>query len=505
MLKKSVSPSRIIKSFTTYFLCLLAFSAFSQSTAKPKIRVEKMEYASNSSVMESLNGASPNYVFRVILAKDALIAEKMKQSVISAIKSRWDAVVLNSQWKMKDFFTHNNPPILTTKLKKGIPGNWHLFFQVIDNGPYPINNNSSNSTFSQQSLSVNLEHTSYYIQIKAVIFDGDNGSLIFSKEMMVEMQPSLVPDGQVLLRKLPALTDSFLQAFDSAVQNFFSITSQKELKLEITPACLFLDSDKTLAKFQKLNFVSENDSTIELLQLKQKWIVKNTSIQKTKRINNFGNNLFNSSFTLLTGLPTEKIRAMGYLSKFSFIDTNENISYFCEVPFTMERREEREREVSRDDQGGKSYDNYLNGQRSVTRFVDPNQIIYLIRERDTIGSFKIRIGDDVKSKKHFSQSWDGINESTINAIPEDWNNPTSDQNRQSTPFVLEGALNKIPFVIEKSKLGNQIDIEINNQEIMTLKIYNNKPVFGLLHSPVIDKKVFNFLMMLSTLPFNSIL
>ena len=117
-----------------------------------------------------------------------------------------------------------------------------------------------------------LDNAPYHMRFKALIVDGNNESIIFSNEMIVEMQRSLVPDGQILLRKIPALTESFLQAFDKAVQNFFSSTPQKELKLEVTPACLFLDVDKTLAKVQKLNFVAKNDSLIEQLQLKQEWI-----------------------------------------------------------------------------------------------------------------------------------------------------------------------------------------------------------------------------------------
>lgn len=75
----------------------------------------------------------------------------------------------------------------------------------------------------------------------------------------------------------------------------------------------------------------------------------------------------------------------------------------------------------------------------------------------------------------------------------------------TSPYILEGELYKIPFVIENSKAGNQTNLEINGQEMATLKIYNKKPVFGLLYSTPTDEKVFNVLMMLSTLQFNSIL
>ena len=90
-------------------------------------------------------------------------------------------------------------------------------------------------------------------------------------------------------------------------------------------------------------------------------------------------------------------------------------------------------------------------------------------------------------------------------MPEFWNNSASEQNKYISPFVLEGELNKVPFLIENSKAGNQTDIEINGQEIMTLKIYNTKPVFGLLYPNSADEKMVNILMMLSSIPFNSTL
>ena len=90
-------------------------------------------------------------------------------------------------------------------------------------------------------------------------------------------------------------------------------------------------------------------------------------------------------------------------------------------------------------------------------------------------------------------------------MPESWFNTPYQQNREATPYILEGELYKTPFIIEKSKAGNQVDIKIKEQDVATLKIYNNLPVFGLLYSPPTDEKVFSVLMMLSTMPFNSIL
>jgi len=508
MLKTSVNNIKIIKSFATYILCLLACDAFSQTTEKQTIRVEKMEYVYYPYIAESINGLNSLANSRVILATDAAIAEKMKQSVLSAINNRWNATILNPQFKMNEIDLLFKTAKFKTNIKTKIPGSWHLFFQVYDNGSYPITDKKkslfSNILDSPPAFE-SLDYAPYYIRFKALIIDGSNGAEIFSKEMMLEMQRSTVPDGQILLRKVPALTDSFLQAFDNAVQNFFSNTPQNELKLEVTPACLFLDVDKTLTKAQKLNFLTKNDSILEQLQLKREWIIQKLSVKKTKRVNHFGDNLFNSTLTSLTGFGTEKIRAMGYLMKFGFTDIVENTHYYCEIPFIEETREIKQREVTRDSNGNKSYSTYLTGESNSIKYVNPDKIFYLIREKDTIGSFKIIAKEGVVTTNHFSQSWDGKNESTITTIPENWNNTPSDQSRLSIPYVLEGELYKVPFSIEKSKAGNQIDIEINRQETATLKIYNNLPVFGLLYSPPSDEKLFYILMMLSSLPFNSIL
>ncbi|WP_264565965.1 hypothetical protein [Flavobacterium sp. N3904] len=502
-MKSSFNITKTIHSGATYLLCLLTFSSFSQSTEKQTIRIEKMEYAYNPSIVESNGGFNSFSNSRVILPINAEIAEKMKQSVLRALDKRWNAVVLNPQWDFKEISPYNKPPKFKTNLKKEAPGSWHLFLQVIDNGPYPITGKSS-SPFNPYPAFESLDYAPYYLQFKVSLIDGNNESVLFSNEMTVEMQRSTVPAGQILLRKLPALTDSYLQAFDTAIQTLFAASPQSELKLNVTPVCLFLDTDKTLANAKKLNFVTKDDSIIELIQLKQKWIIQNSKTRKTKRKNNFGYNLFNSTLTTLTGLSTDKIRAMGYVTKFGFIDTNDNAHYFCEVHFIEETREEKEREVTRDANGTKVYSNYLNGNLNVNRSLDSNKMCYLIREKDTIAHFKITIGNRADSKKHFSQYWDGKDESTISPMPELWNNSASGQNWYISPFTLEGEVNNVPFIIENSKAGNQIDIEISGQEIMTLKIYNNKPVFGILYSNSADEKVTNLLMMLSTMPFNSI-
>jgi hypothetical protein len=503
MSKNKTHSIKIIKKFTVFFLCFFPFGVHSQSTEKQVIRVEKMEYAYNPNLIESTNEDLLVYFPRVILANDDLVAEKMKQSVLLAINNRWKSIILNPQWKMNSGFLFNRPPRFKTKFKNGVSGSWHLFFQVIDNGPYPIDEHMS--PFQTFPSIENLDYAPYHMKIKALIVDGSNDAVIFSNEMALEMQRTPVPTGQILLQRIPGLTDSFLQAFDKAIQLFFSESPQKELKLEITPACLFLDVDKTLAKAQKLNFVSTNDSIIELLQLKMEWVIQNSRTEKTKRKNNFGNNLFNSSLTLLTGLETDKIREMGYQTTFSFTDLNEMGHYYCKIPFTEERREGKEREVTRDSNGHKSYENYLNGELNVSHFIDPKQIIYLIREKDTIGSFKITMGNNPNNKNQISQCWDGKNESTITSIPESWFNTTYQQSSDTNPYILEGELYKTPFIIEKSKAGNQVDIKIKDQDVATLKIYNTKPVFGILCAPPTDEKVFTVLMMLASIPINSIL
>ncbi|AOW08822.1 hypothetical protein [Flavobacterium gilvum] len=503
-LKNYFNTTKTVKSFAIFWLCLIPFELFSQSAEKQAIQVEKMEYTYNSSISETENGSNSFSNTRIILADNPEIADKMKQSILTAINNRWNTVVSNPKWDFKEISRNNKSPKFKTELKKGTPGNWHLFLQVIDRGPYPITD-KSNLFFNTYPPFESLDYAPYFLQFKVSIVDGNNGSSIFSNEMMVEMKRTAVPAGQILLQKLPAFTDSFLQAFDKAVQTLFAPASQSELKLDVTPACLFLDTDKTLAKAKKLNFVSKNDSVIELIQLKQEWIVQNSKTRKTKRVNNFGNNLFNTVLTSSTGISSDKIRAMRYITKFSFTDTNDNAHYFCEIPFIEETRQEKERETSRDADGTKTYNNHLNGNKSVTRIFEPKQLYYLIREKDTIAHFKITKGNRFSSKNHFSQYWDGKNESTISKMPEFWNNPSSEQNKYPNPFVLEGELNKLPFVIENSKAGNQIDIEISGQEIMTLKIYNNKPVLGLMYPNTADEKTTNILLMLSTMPFNLIL
>jgi len=268
MSKTKVHIYRIICFITKSFLCLSTCVAYSQSTEKQIIRVEKMEYAFNPNLVERYNEVGPIYTSRILLANDPSVAEKMRLSVLSAINNRWSSIVLNPKWDMNSGFLFNKAPRFKSKLRKGIPGSWHLFFQVIDNGPYPIDDKHL-SPFKLFPDLETLDYAPYNLKIKALIVDGSNEAVIFSNEMTILMQRNKVAVGQILLQKVPALPDSFLQAFDKAIQQFFLEPSQKELTLEIVPACLFLGVDKALHEAKKLNFVSKNDSIIEQLQLKK--------------------------------------------------------------------------------------------------------------------------------------------------------------------------------------------------------------------------------------------
>jgi hypothetical protein len=244
-----------------------------------------MEYDFNPNLVESYIDIAPIYSSRIVLVNDPLVAEKMRLSVLSAINNRWNSIVLNPKWDLNSGFLFNKPPRFKSKLRKGVPGSWHLFFQVIDNGPYPIDDTHI-SPFKLFPDFETLDYAPYNLKIKALIVDGSNEAVIFSNEMTVYLQRTKVPVGQILLQKVPALTDSFLQAFDKAIQEFFSESLPKELTLEIKPACLFLGVDKVLDKAQKLNFVSQNDSEIEQLQLKKEWSIQNSHTVQTGRVNN---------------------------------------------------------------------------------------------------------------------------------------------------------------------------------------------------------------------------
>jgi len=477
--------------------------AYSQSTEKQIIRVEKMEYAFNPNLVERYNEVGPIYTSRILLANDPSVAEKMRLSVLSAINNRWSSIVLNPKWDMNSGFLFNKAPRFKSKLRKGIPGSWHLFFQVIDNGPYPIDDKHL-SPFKLFPDLETLDYAPYNLKIKALIVDGSNEAVIFSNEMTILMQRNKVAVGQILLQKVPALPDSFLQAFDKAIQQFFLEPSQKELTLEIVPACLFLGVDKALHEAKKLNFVSKNDSIIEQLQLKKEWVIQKSTTIQIGRKNNFGNNLFNSSLTLLSGLETDKIRERKYQTTFRFIDLNEKSRYYCQIPYSEETREGKSREAMKDNNGNKSYSNYLNGDFSVARSFDPKKTLFLIREKDTIGSFRFVSGNSPNYKSRISQCWDGKNESSIVDIPESWIAMIYNQNNYTNPYILEGEIYKTPFSIEKCLAGNQVDIQIKDQYIGVLKIYNNRPVLGLLYVPIPDEKVFTALLMLSSLPFGSL-
>jgi hypothetical protein len=499
--KRILEAKRIKLLLLTSLLFLYSLHTFSQAGEKQIVKVEKMEYLYNPTLFETSNSSSTNNDYRVILATDTIVAEKMKKSILSAIDKRWEATFLNAKWEIEQMNSYGKLPKFKTKLKKGLPGSWHLFLQVIDNGQFPLTDKNENPFEGPQSFE-SMDYSPYYMQIKVLLVDGGNETVVFSNELTLEMHRSAIPEGQLLLRKIPALTDSFLQAFDNGIQKLFAPPAQNDIKLQIstvTPACLYIEEDEKFKNAKKLTFNIKQDSIVELPVLQQSWIIQEIKTQKTGRVNNFGNNLFNSSLTLLTGLSTDKIRAKRYVATLGLKDLNQKLHYSCQIAFIEETREETERETDRNTDGSKSYARIGNGIVQKKRYADPKQNAFVLQEKDTIGHFKIRLGNRASSKEHFSKCWDGKNETSISPMPEFWNNIAVAQNISSEPFFIEGVLYNLPFVIENSKAGNQLDLEIDRQEIATIKMSNNRPVEGLLYKNTTDPKTLQILLMLSTL------
>jgi hypothetical protein len=121
-----------------------------------------MKYAYNPTFTESSDGfnsfSNSFSNSRVVLPIVPEIADKMKQSILSAINNRWNANIFNPQWDLKEIPYYGKAPKFKTNLKKGTPGSWHLFLQVIDNGPYPITDKSI-SFFETKPVIENLDYT----------------------------------------------------------------------------------------------------------------------------------------------------------------------------------------------------------------------------------------------------------------------------------------------------------------------------------------------------------
>jgi hypothetical protein len=202
-----------------FFACYFPSQCTNQSKAIYK--VAQMEYAYDPQIIGYANGTIGR-ANRVVLPTDSLIAAQMKQSFLKAIDSRWNAQVQETNWDLKKVNPWKDAPKFKPKLKSKEPGSLQLFFQVFDNGPYDISGKNSWITGIPPAFE-SLDTAPYNLRLKVVLLDGANGETVFSNEMNVEMLRTAIPAGQLLLRKVPGMTASFLQAFDSAMLVFLAL------------------------------------------------------------------------------------------------------------------------------------------------------------------------------------------------------------------------------------------------------------------------------------------
>ena len=484
--------------FASVYFCVIIYPAIAQTDVKPLIWVEQMEYVYDPQIeSQSMYGTN-----RVILPTDTIIAEQMKQSVLKAIAGRWNGEIQNAHWDLNRLSSWKNVPRFKPRLNTDQPGGWQLFFQVFDNGPYPINRKNSffNTPTTPQSFE-SLDTMPYNLQVKAALLNGANGAIAFSQEMNVEMKRTTLIDGQMLLRKVPGSTASFIKAFDSAVGVFFGNTPVSLLKLPLVPVFVFFKDDSLMEKTIPLNFKVTGDTLVEEPTLQEQWTVQKLTTKKLGKKNKLGNNLLGTTFTLITGVGTERVDAWKYLATIEFKDVNDNKQYTCNVPYNIEERQDRTREKTFNPDGSKSYGTDLTGQATNRKFVDPNNNAYFMEGTDTVGYFHIKFGEAKDFIDQFTQCWDGKDSASIINMPEYWNNNNAAAEMGVLPVFLEGSLYNHPFMIQNSRAGNQLDLMADGQLIATLDINYERPSRGFLFSQPGDSRLLKAMLMLSSLPF----
>jgi hypothetical protein len=109
----------------------------------------------------------------------------------------------------------------------------------------------------------------------------------------------------------------------------------------LVPAFVFIKADSLTAKAMPLTFKVSGDSMVEEPTLRQQWVIQKITTEKLGRKGKFGNNLLGGTFTLLTGVSTDRVKAWKFMANIGFNDKTEGKQFTCKVPYIEEERDER--------------------------------------------------------------------------------------------------------------------------------------------------------------------
>jgi hypothetical protein len=437
---------------------------------QPAIVVESFEY-----VWPKHQSA---YTGRVNLLSDNDIQQAVELSFKNAIQKKWNVGPSGLKLTSKPLPLLLRTPKFNTKLKSKQAGTWYLFLQVIDD-PTTLYSNGSGGFGTR-------------LQGRCKMMD-QKDSVVLERNVSIILNIENSPATEIQLTKLLAHPQHVIKAFEVLAGWLFSSDDPKQNELWLKPAVAYTEKQLPSEPISTLQYNSSN-STLCLVQPTFCIRLLPKSTEKMGSKNKVAGNAAGSVLTALTGIGTTKVKTYKYEADFPF-RMDDSIVYHCKIPFSETITAEREREVTRNSDGSKSYSTTTSSDQLSGRQIDSVSDCLVIRQGDTIARFKINYLRGLNDSNTYNKMWDGSDTATIVPLKEEWKNPT----RQDE--VLLQIRTSSDSIYMKSSIEQTVKEFSVNQKTVLVVYGADVPVRGSMLHPV-SKANLELFTLLASLPYN---
>jgi hypothetical protein len=417
---------------------------------------------------------------RLIIPMDDSAKQLIKNSFVKSMQKHWNIDLPDLTLDVKPLSFLASKPKFKTVIKDRDAASWYLFLQVYDKG---------NFSFFPEPCDDSLTTT---LELKCRLINGSNDSLVFDRNLIVEIYRQGPPPDQVVLKRLPAYPPGFVQGFDSIANWLFDTTAVAQRSLVLKPACRYDEKATYNNPLSVLYFDASREGIHQLSVPEFSFQTLPVSYKKLDTKNNIGGNTAGGALTLLTGIQTNKRKSYAYQADNSFRD-NDSIIH-CMVNYVEVETAERRRETTHEN-GSKSYSSKSTEYRLLGRYIDTASHHTITMGNEVLVTFSIQYLPPPVIENRQSLAWNGSDSSTIMAMPKEWNNKTVEED-----VFLDGKIAGDSFLMKTSKGTRIKDFYINDQLTMTL---HGKPfpVKGFTWQPVpmLTQKLFTIL---ASLPYS---
>jgi hypothetical protein len=433
-------------------------------------------------VVQSFEYVWPRYATgatgRVNIASDEGVQQALERSFKNAIQTKWNVELPDLNVTLKSLPLFAKTPKFNTKLKSKQPGTWYLFLQVIDD-PY------TNYVNSEGSFATRLEAKCKVVDYK--------DSIVFERQLFMIMNIEKTPPTEVRLVKLIAHPQHVAKTFEIMARWLFGPEDVTQKEVWLNPACIYTEKQLPSQPISSLQYKASQST---LCVIPGSICLSSSPMVNTKRGSNknIAGNTAGSVLTALTGIGTSKVKTNRFDADFSF-RTDDSIVYHCKIPYLETISAERERDVTKNSDGSKSYSTTTGPDQLSGRRPDSLSESLVMRGDDTIARFIIKYIKAPGNFTSYTKMWDGTDTTTIAPLKKEWaNNKMADD----VSVQIKTATDSIHMRTSVERTVKEFSI---NQQTVLVIYGADIPSTGVLLHPVSKSDLVLFTI-LASLPYS---